>query len=116
LLKLVLEHPEALDNAAILRRMVPSHLGPVPEECIPLYERMAREGPPAARFWACTALLLGTPKTDVVPIVINLIGPRPTGDVRAGSWGPIHLLKQRFAENFFWDTTAWREWWAEHGP
>ena len=116
LVKLVLEHPEALDNAAILRRIVPYHLGSVPDECIPLYERMAQEGSPAARYWACTALLLGTPKTDVVPIVIDLIGPRPTGDVRAASWGPIQLLKQRFAENFFWDTTAWREWWAEHGP
>ncbi|MGC8638973.1 MAG: hypothetical protein ACP5XB_03735 [Isosphaeraceae bacterium] len=87
LVKLVLDHPEALDSAAILRRIVPYHLGSVSEECVPLYERMAREGPPAARYWACTALLLGTPGTDVVPIVIDLIGPRPTGDVGAASWG-----------------------------
>jgi hypothetical protein len=59
LVKLVLEHPGALENAAVLRRIVPSHLGAVPEECIPLYERMAREGPPAARYWACTAFTSG---------------------------------------------------------
>jgi hypothetical protein len=29
-------------------------------------------------------------------------------------WGPIELLKQRFAENFFWESTVWREWWAEY--
>jgi hypothetical protein len=115
LVKLVLEHPDALGNAAIRRRIVPYHLGSVPEECIPLYERMAREGPPAARFWACAAILLGTPKTDVVPIAIDLIDQIQPRDLRTRIWGPIDLLKLRFAENFFWDTTAWRGWWAEYG-
>jgi hypothetical protein len=115
LVKLALEHPEALDTAAILRRIVPHHLGAVPAECVPLYERMAREGPPASRYWACTALLLCTPRTDAAPIVIDLIGQRRSDDVRTRSWGPIELLKQRFAENFFWDVTAWRGWWAEYG-
>jgi hypothetical protein len=36
--------------------------------------------------------------------------------VSATSWGPIYLLKQRYAQNFFWDTIAWREWWAQNGP
>ena len=44
LVKLVLEHPEALDAAAILRRIVPYHLGAIPADCVPLYERMARGG------------------------------------------------------------------------
>jgi hypothetical protein len=115
LAKLVLEHPEALDSAAICRRIVPTHLGALPGECVPHYEQMARQGPPAARYWACVALLLGTPKTDVVPIVIDLIGQNDPRAVRAWTWGPIDLLKQRFGENFFWDTTAWRGWWVEHG-
>lgn len=111
LVKLVLDHPEALDSVAIVRRIVPYHLGALPAECIPLYERLAREGPPASRYWACEALLRCTPRTDAVPIVIDLIGGRRPDDV-AGSWGPIELLKDRFAENFFWDMDAWREWWA----
>lgn len=115
LVKLALEHPEALDATAILRRIVPYHLGAVPADCIPLYERMAREGPPASRYWACTALLLGTPGTDAASIVINLIGEESSDHVRTGNWGPIELLKRRFAENFFWDSTAWREWWAAYG-
>jgi hypothetical protein len=108
----VLEYPQSLDNAAILRRIVPSHLGVVPDDCVALYERMAREGPPASRYWACTSLLLCTPRTDAVPIAIELIGQRPTGEMSAGFWGPISLLRERFAENFYWDTSAWREWWA----
>jgi hypothetical protein len=109
--KLALDHPEALlDTAAILRRIVPYHLAAVPAECIPLYERMVREGTPTSRYWACSALLLCSPETDAVPMTIDLIGP--PGDV-AGGWGPVELLKYRFAENFFWDTTAWREWWAK---
>jgi hypothetical protein len=115
LVKLVLAHPEALDAAAILRRIVPYHLGPMPADCVALYERMVREGPPTSRYWACTALLLCTPETGATPIVIDLIGEKRSDDVRTGSWGPIDLLKQRFAENFFWDVTAWREWWAEYG-
>jgi hypothetical protein len=115
LVKLALEHPDALDTGAILRRIVPYRLGAVPAECVPLYERMAREGPPASRYWACTALLLCTPKTDAAPIVIDLIGERHSDDARTGKWGPIELLKERFAENYFWDLTAWREWWAEYG-
>ncbi len=117
LVKLVLEHPEALENSgAILRRIVPYQFGGLPAECIPLYERMAREGPPAARYWASVALLFGTSKTDVVPIAIDLISQRSPGDVNAGNWAPIDLLKQRFAENLYWDSAAWREWWAQHDP
>ncbi len=115
LVKLALEHPQALDSAAILRRIVPYHLGAVPAECVPLYERMAREGSPACRYWACTALLLCTPKTDTVPIVIDLIGQRRSDNIMTAGWGPIELLKQRFAENFFWESTAWQGWWAEYG-
>jgi hypothetical protein len=115
LVKLVLEHPEALDNAAILRRIVPSHLAAVPDDCVPLYERMAREGPPASRYWACAALLLCTPRTDVVPIAIDLIDSSRPGELTTVRSGPIELLKRRFAENFFWDATAWRGWWAERG-
>ena len=114
-MKLVLEYPEVADNAAILRRIVPDHLAALPDECVPFYERMAREGSPASRYWACAALLLCTPRTDVVPIAIDLIGSSQPGDVGTPSRGPIELLKRRFAENFFWDTTAWRGWWAERG-
>jgi hypothetical protein len=114
LVKLVLEHPEALDAAAILRRIVPYHLGAIPADCVPLYEQIARAGPPASRYWACMALLLCTPKTDAALIVIDLIGQERSDDVKTGSWGPIELLKQRFAENFFWESTVWREWWAEY--
>lgn len=110
LAKLVLEHPEALESAAILRRIVPYELGEAPAECVPLYERMAREGPPASRYWACTALLHCTPRTDAAPLVIDLIGLRPLDGGRTGRWGPIELLKVRFAENFFWDVAVWREW------
>jgi hypothetical protein len=114
LVNLVLEHPDSLDAVAILRRIVPYQLGTMPAECVPLYERMAREGPIASRYWACTALLLCTPKTDSAPIAIELIGQRQPRDVMTGSWGPIELLKERFAENFFWNTTAWREWWTDY--
>jgi hypothetical protein len=113
--KLALEHPDALDAVAILRRIVPYHLGEIPAECIPLYERMAREGPPASRYWACEALLLCTPKTDLTPIVIDLIDQSRPDDIGTGSSGPIELLRQRFAENYLWDSTAWREWWTEYG-
>ena len=113
LVELALEHPEALGCAAILRRIVPSHLGEVPADCVPLYERMAREGPPESRYWACRALLLYTPETDVTPDAIDLISQARPDDARPGSGGPIELLRDRFAENFFWDTTAWREWGEE---
>ncbi|WP_145951998.1 hypothetical protein [Paludisphaera borealis] len=115
IVKLALEHPETLNVAAILRRIVPYHLGPLPADCIPLYERMARDGPPASQFWACTALLLCTPKTDAVPIVIDLIDQKPADDLKPRNWGPIELLQWRFAENFDGDTAAWRRWWTEFG-
>lgn len=115
LVELVLDHPEALESSAVLRRIVPYRLSTMPEECIPLYERMAREGPPASRYWACAALLRCSPRTDVVPIVIDLIAQGDRDHVRASTWGPVGLLRDRFAENFFWDTTAWRKWWAEQG-
>jgi hypothetical protein len=116
LVTLVLKHPESLENAAILRRIVPYHLAAVPDDCVPLYERMAREGSPASRYWACKALLLYTPRIDVVPVAIDLIGSSQPGELTGVRSGPIDLLKARFAENFFWDTTAWRGWWAEHCP
>ena len=97
----------------ILRRIVPYHLGAVPAHCLALYERMASEGPAGSRYWACMALLLCRPEADdAASIAIELIGE--PGEA-TGSWGPIELLKQRFAENFFWDTAAWKQWWTEYG-
>ena len=115
MVKLVLDHPDALDNAAILRRIVPDHLAALPDDCIPLYEQMAREGPPSSKYWACAALLLCTSRTDVVPIAIDLIESNRPGVLAAEGRGPIVLLKDRFAENDFWDTAAWRTWWTGRG-
>ena len=113
LVALVLKHPEALGQVAILRRIVPHHLGELPADCIPLYEQMARNGPPASQYWACMALLHYTPKTDVTPLVINLLSQEQRDNSAKTSSGLLDLLKRRFAENFYWDVPAWREWWAE---
>jgi hypothetical protein len=112
LAKLALEHPDVLNTSAVLRRIVPHYLGRLPPDCIPLYERMAREGPPAARYYACATLLLYTPSADAAPIVFDIIArSRPDNITTADSW-PIELLRKRFAENFFWDSAAWRQWWV----
>src|SRR5207245_585868 len=57
---LVLEHPEALEDSAIFPRILPGPLGGLPAECVPVYLRIAREGPLTSRYWACVALLMGT--------------------------------------------------------
>jgi hypothetical protein len=115
LVEFVLAHPEALELTAFLRRIVPHHLGAIPEDCIPLYDHMVRDGPPASKYRACMALLLYTDRTDAVPVAIDLIGERRPGDFSVGQhYGPIDLLHVRFAVNYFWDMTAWRVWWAEH--
>ena len=46
-------------------------------------------------------------------MMIDLIGQGQPDDVTAGSWA-IELLKDRFAENDFWDAAGWRAWWAEY--
>jgi hypothetical protein len=111
LVELVLEHPQALQCSAVLRRIIPSHLGAIPADCVPLYERMSRDGSPVSRYYGCYALLFYTDITDVVPIVIDLVDQDWPEDMRAGSCGPILLLRDRFAVNYFWDTEAWRDWW-----
>jgi hypothetical protein len=113
LLAFVLAHPDALEHGVFLRRVVPHHLGTIPDDCVPLYERMVREGSPTGRHFACMALLLYTDKTDSVPVTIDLIEEGQRGNLAASSdWGPIDLLRTRFAVNYFWDTDAWRDWWA----
>ena len=91
--------------------LIPSHLGAIPADCVPLYERIAREGTPESRYSGCYALLFFTDSTDVVPIVIDLVDQESPEDMRVGSCGPILLLRDRFAANYFWDTAAWRDWW-----
>jgi hypothetical protein len=76
---------------------------------------MAREGPSESRYYGCSALLFFTESTDVVPIAIDLVDQDWPEDTLVGSCGPVELLRDRFAVNYFWDTAEWRDWWDKVG-
>ena len=78
----------------------------------PSNQRLAHAGSPELRYWAAYVLLSFSDDVACVPDVIaQLRSEKPTE--KTGGSMPIHLLRNRFAENFFWDADAWGKWWAE---
>ena len=119
LLKLVVDDPHLLNCMHIIRLIFTDQFGYIDNNCLPLYKKLAHNGPRAVRFRACAALLRDTKTTDEVPLVIDFIEPGAPIPIDY-HWPPIEqrdaidLLRERFAENFFSDSTAWRKWWAEY--
>jgi hypothetical protein len=113
LLRLVLDDPKLLGHAAILRRLWPYWMGHVPEECLPLYRLMLQSDQPEVQFWACFPLVMYEGDPEAVEVAIDLVGKSSRGEAASRHPGAILMLRDRFAENFFWDTAAWKRWWAE---
>ncbi len=114
LLRLVVDHPEMVGSTTVLSRLVPYHLGYIPEECLPLYEQMLRSGEPAIQYWACEALLAYTDSADAADIAIDLVDQSQPSPSASRQSGEINMLRRRFADSYFWDTDAWRLWAKRH--
>ena len=97
-------------NVTILRRLVPYHLGHIPDDCLPLYHEMLRSGEPTIQYWACQALLAYTDSAEAIDVAINLIDQSTPSDAASVHPGAVAMLQRRFAVNYFWDTDAWRTW------
>ena len=111
--QLVLDRPDVI-NSAIARRIRPHRFGEIPEDCLPLYRRMLHSESPAVRYWSAQALLMYSDCVEPVPMLIELIAAaKPSGHPVFDS-GPVSLLRNRFAVNFFRDVDAWRAWWTEY--
>ena len=110
LLSLVLDDPELMANSAMFRRIVPYQFGFIPDDCVPLYERMLNSDDEYMRYWACHALLAFSDSTDAARVAIDLIDESQPNDAASIHPGQIAMLQKRFAVNFFWDTDAWRAW------
>ena len=110
LLSTVVDHPELLENSTVLRRLVPYHLGSIPDDCIPIYEQMLRSENVTMQYWACQALLAFSDSEEAIDVAIDLIDQSKPSDSASSHPGAIAMLQRRFAVNFFWDTDAWRNW------
>ncbi|MEX0711215.1 MAG: hypothetical protein WD278_02625 [Pirellulales bacterium] len=108
-----MDDPKLLGHAAILRRLWPYWMGHVPKECLPLYRLMLQSDQPEVQFWACFPLVMYEGDPEAVEVAIDLVGKSSRGSSASRHPGAILMLRDRFAENFFWDTAAWKRWWAE---
>ena len=110
LLNLLLDHREMVGSTPIIRRIVPHHLGYIPDDCLPIYNRMLLSENSTIQYWACQALLAYAPTDDAVDVAIDLIDQSVPSDAALQHPGAIYMLVRRFAVNYFWDTKAWRSW------
>ncbi len=110
LLELTLDHPEMVELATVLRRLVPYHLGLIPDDCLPLYGQMLHSRNTTLQYRACDALLTYTDSAEAIDVAIELIDQWPPSDDMSIHNGVIAMLQRCFAVNYFWDTDAWRKW------
>ncbi len=110
ILSAIVDHPDLIENIALLRRIVPYQLGYIPDDCIPIYEFMLESKKPQVRYWACQALLAFTDSPPAVDVAIGLIDQSEPSEAASVHPGAIAMIQRRFAVNFFWDTAAWRRW------
>jgi hypothetical protein len=119
LLRVALDYPKTMETTVMLRRIVPHHLGRIPDSCIPLYRQMLESDNVTIQYWACQALLSFTDSADcadAVHVAVEMVElSKPSDDTGINS-GVIGMLRRRFAVNFLWDTDAWREWASDAHP
>lgn len=116
LLRMVVAHPELAHQSAIRRRLVPVHLGYIPEECVSLYHQLIVTNEMPYRELACEALLNYTDSPEAIEVAIDLIDQSSPNEHASVSPKAIHTLTRRFAVNYFWDIDAWRKWASERRP
>lgn len=107
IIEVLIDHPELIDLTAIVRRLLASHLGSLPEDCVGAYVKLAHGDSPACRFWAWNSLFRHGEGADEVPFILARMSESDSEEQSA----LVKLLKERFAENHFSDIPAWRAWW-----
>lgn len=104
ILRILIVHPELIENWAILNRIRPYLYGEIPGHCRPLYDQLLCSENPEVRFSVGLAMLKYSESPAAVDAIIDLAESDPD------KTEAISCLQQRFAVNYFRDFKAWREW------
>lgn len=112
----VIDDPELLSSGPVLHRFFPAELGGLPADCLPLDKQLLHRGNNQQKCWAAYALLKLTDDLEAVPVVIELLSLSKPSGAASREWMELSLLRDHFAENFFWDVDTWRKWWQVYEP